>query len=186
MKGLIVIPDITGFTSFVKNIDMDLGAAITSDLLNTIIDSNTLELEVSEIEGDAVLFYKLGRPFDLSEVFEGLKKINEAFRNKLRELKAANNITADLSLKFIVHYGELNVYNIKGFKKLYGQTVIEAHCLLKNGDGQTNYILFTQDYISAIADFSTGNTSSWIFTSSHSTIIAGLRTIDYCFYTYAA
>jgi len=59
MQGLIFIPDISGFTNFVKNIDIDLGVSITSDLLNGIIDNNPLDLDISEIEGDAVLYYRL-------------------------------------------------------------------------------------------------------------------------------
>lgn len=186
MKGLIIIPDITGFTGFVKNIDINLGVAVTSELLNTIIDSNCLGLEVSEIEGDAVLFYKLGNPLSAALVFEGLKKINVAFNNKLRELKALHAIEANLSLKFIVHYGEINVYTIMGFQKLYGQTVIEAHSLLKNGAGQTKYILLTQDYLAATTCPTDTNLYCWQYASSHSTPFAGLRTIDYSFYTYAA
>ena len=186
MKGLIIIPDITGFTRFVKTVDINLGTLIISDLLNTIIDSNPLDLEVSEIEGDAVLFYKLGVPVNSVMVFDGLRKINEAFNAKLQEVEVLYNVKADLSLKFIVHYGDINVYNIKGFKKLYGQTIIEAHCLLKNGDGQANYILLTQDYTDAIADFNDSRTTSWLYSSSHSTDFAGLRRIDYSFYTYAA
>ena len=186
MKSLIIIPDITGFTNFVKNTDIDLAVSITSDLLNTIIDSNCIDLEVSEIEGDAVLFYKLGGPVNMPELFECLKKIYEAFNNKLEELKSSHNFEAELSLKFIVHYGEVNVYNIKGFKNLFGQTVIEAHCLLKNGEGQTNYILLTQDYISSVSSITEYNSTYWIFSSYHSTMFTGLRTIDYCFYKYAA
>lgn len=58
MQGLIFIPDITGFTNFVRKIDIDLGVSITRDLLNEIIDNNDMELELSEIEGDALLFLK--------------------------------------------------------------------------------------------------------------------------------
>ena len=55
MKGLIFIPDISGFTNFVKKIDDELGWKITRELLIEIIESNPLYLEISEIEGDAVL-----------------------------------------------------------------------------------------------------------------------------------
>lgn len=185
MKGLIFIPDISGFTNFVKNIEIDLGVAITSNLLNEIIDSNPLDVELSEIEGDAVLFYKLGKPLPLEEVFAGFKSMYDAFNRKFKSLKEAYNIKADLSLKFIVHYGELNVYNIKGFKKLFGKTVIESHCLLKNGNGQTNYILITEDYLQALNHSAKATVmNNWKYNLSTSKFFLGLRTIGYSFYNY--
>jgi hypothetical protein len=187
MKGLIIIPDISGFTNFVKNIDIDLGVSITSDLLNEIIDSNTLDLEISEIEGDAILFYKAGMPLPLKNMFACFKKIYEAFNSKFESLKSSYNIEADLSLKFIVHYGDINVYNIKGFRKLYGQTVIESHCLLKNGEGNRNYILITEDYFKALDQaVSVVSSSNWEYTTSSSQSFTGLRKIGYSFFNYSS
>ena len=187
MKGLIIIPDIDGFTNFVKNIDIDLGVSITSDLLNEIIDSNTLDLEISEIEGDAVLFYKTGKPLPLINIFASFKKIYEAFKARFNSLKSRYNIKSDLSLKFVVHYGEINVYRIKGFKKLYGQTVIESHCLLKNGEGNTNYVLITEDYFKALdQNASSVSSPDWEYTTSHSQAFNNLRTISYRFYNYSS
>jgi hypothetical protein len=150
MKGLIFIPDISGFTNFVKSIDIDLGVSITSDLLNEIIDNNPLDLNLSEIEGDAVLFYKIGKPIPLKQILSGFNNMHEAFDNKYQQWKIQYNIQADLSLKLIVHYGDIIVYDIKGFKKLYGETVIESHNLLKTGSNTTDYILVTEDYMKAL------------------------------------
>lgn len=186
MKGLIIIPDFTGFTGFVKNIDIELGVAITSELINTIIENNTLGLVVSEIEGDAVLFFKLGEPVNATEVFDGLKTMHNAFNRKLRELSLRHKLDVNLSLKFIVHYGEISVYDIQGFKKLFGQTVIEAHSLLKNGAGQTNYILLTNDYLAGTSTTTDAQSTYWKYSSSRTTMVQGLRSIDYSFYTYAA
>ena len=54
--GMVVIPDISGFTDFVIKSNMFVGKYITESLLKTIMDSNILSLEISEIEGDAILF----------------------------------------------------------------------------------------------------------------------------------
>jgi hypothetical protein len=184
MKALIFIPDISGFTNFVKNIDIDLGVSITSDLLNEIIDSNPLDIEISEIEGDAILFYKIGKPLSLESVFAAFKSMYDAFTSKYKSLKALHNIEAELSLKFIVHYGDINVYDIKGFKKLYGKTVIESHCLLKNGNGQSNYVLITEDYLQALESSRVAIVDSWKFNSSTWKVLEGLRTVAYNFYNY--
>jgi hypothetical protein len=150
MQGLIFIPDISGFTNFVKSIDIDLGVTITRDLLNVIIDNNPLDLDLSEIEGDAVLFYKIGKPICLKEVMNSFNNMYEAFDNAYQRWKRLYSIEADLSLKLIVHYGNIMVYDIKGFKKLYGETVIDSHGLLKNGHNENDYILVTEDYVKAL------------------------------------
>ena len=51
-KGLLMIPDISGFTDFVIKSNMFVGKYITESLLKTIMDSNILCMEISEIEGD--------------------------------------------------------------------------------------------------------------------------------------
>lgn len=150
MKGLIFIPDISGFTNFVRNIDIDLGVSITRDLLSKIIENNSLGMDLSEIEGDAILFYKIGKPIPLTYVLNSFKNMYEAFDATYQRWKIAYKIETDLSLKVIVHYGNIVVYDIKGFKKLYGETVIDSHNLLKNGHGKTNYILVTEDYLQAL------------------------------------
>lgn len=184
MKGLIFIPDISGFTNFVKSIDMDLGVSITRDLLNSIIDNNPLDMDLSEIEGDAVLFYKLGKPFPLKEVMSGFKNMYEAFDTRFKKWKLQYKIEADLSLKLIVHYGDIIVYDIKGFKKLYGETVIESHNLLKNGSGITDYILVTEDYVKALNQ----NISDLLIAETeHSTcesqLYSGVKKIAYYFFS---
>ena len=150
MKGLIFIPDISGFTNFVKKIDIDLGWKITRELLIEIIESNPLYLEISEIEGDAVLYYKQGKPIEIEALMNGFQEIMKAFNRKYEQLRELYGIEADLSLKLIVHYGSLSTFQIKGFTKLYGRTVIEAHRLLKNGSTSNNYILITDEYFKAL------------------------------------
>jgi len=185
MKGTIFIPDMNGFTNFVNNINIDLGVSIIQELLNEIIINNPLQLELSEIEGDAILYYKEGNPFCLDEIFDAFKKISEAFDNKYCLLKSKYNLDMDLSLKYIVHYGNINVYGINGFKQLYGEAVIESHRLLKNGANSSNYILITEDYFNALhataSDVSTNNTELTFYSSEFFT---GVRKIAYYFYSY--
>jgi hypothetical protein len=150
MKGLIFIPDISGFTNFVNSIDIDVGVAITKDLLNVIIDNNPLKLEISEIEGDAVLFYKIGKPIPLQKVFNAFLRMHKAFNIEYQRLQRIYNIAPTLSLKFILHYGDITVYDVKGFKKLYGEAIIEAHQLLKNGNAISEYLLITKDYVKSL------------------------------------
>ena len=59
-QGLIFIPDISGFSRFVTRTEIDHSRLIVQELLETLIEANEIGLEVSEIEGDAILFYRYG------------------------------------------------------------------------------------------------------------------------------
>lgn len=185
MKGFLLIPDISGFTSFVNQVDAATGMAVISDLLSVIIDHNPLPVELSEIEGDALLFYRVEAPLPLHTIFAGTHRMQQAFDDRFQQLKSMHHLDASLSLKFIVHYGELNVYGIKGFRKLYGPSVIESHCLLKNGEGKSHYVLITDDYRLAITE-SEKESSFFAPAKSYSRNFEGLRRIDYSFYDCAA
>jgi len=60
-EGLIIIPDISDYTEFVNSICIEAGRYLTRELLASILQANKLEMNVSEIEGDAILFYKFGK-----------------------------------------------------------------------------------------------------------------------------
>lgn len=149
-NGLVFIPDISGFTGFVETTDINTGAQVTADLLSSIIEMNQLNLEVSEIEGDAVLFYRYGPPPPVEEIMLQAHAIVNAF--KLRILKWSSVVpqVEKLSIKLIVHYGPLACISIAGtFNKLYGRTIIEAHGLLKNNVAANRYLLLTDDFLNA-------------------------------------
>ena len=59
-NGLLFIPDISGFTELVHSVDVLTGKQITYELLSAVMSQNLLNLNVSEVEGDAVLFYRYG------------------------------------------------------------------------------------------------------------------------------
>ena len=58
-KGLLFIPDISGFTRFVNETEIDHSRLIIQELLEILINANQIGLEVSEIEGDAILVLQI-------------------------------------------------------------------------------------------------------------------------------
>ena len=52
-----------------------------------------------------------------------------------------------LSLKFIVHFGEVGSVMVKDYCKLFGDDVIIAHRLLKNSIPLQEYVLFSDAFI---------------------------------------
>ena len=141
--GLIFIPDISGFTGLVHSTDVLTGKQITYELLSALIGQNDLQLSISEVEGDAVLFYRFGPAPSLCDLAKQYKNMMEAFENKKKELEVTYSMPLNLSLKVIAHYGPMTEYTIGPFKKLYGEVVVEAHRLLKNSIGADSSLLMT-------------------------------------------
>jgi hypothetical protein len=61
-QAIILIPDISGFTGFTGATELDHAAHIITELLELIVASNETDFTLAEIEGDAVLFYRKGKP----------------------------------------------------------------------------------------------------------------------------
>ena len=149
-KGLLFIPDISGFTRFVNETDIDHSRLIIQELLETLINSNESGLEVSEIEGDAILFYKFGERPAMQDLYKQVEAMFCGFHKHLMaydqsrfcQCTACKSATG-LSLKIITHYGEFTGYNVKNFNKLIGRDVIVVHQLLKNDIDQHEYWLIT-------------------------------------------
>jgi hypothetical protein len=121
-------------------------------LLENIINSNQIGLNISEIEGDAVLFYKFGNTPSLDELYQQVEKMFCNFQKKIKnfELRRLCSCEAcknavNLSLKVITHYGQFSTYTVRDFNKLIGKDVIVAHQLLKNDIDLHEYWLVTDN-----------------------------------------
>jgi hypothetical protein len=153
-KGLLFIPDISGFTRFVNQTDIEHSRLIIQELLEVLINSNETGLEVSEIEGDAILFYKYGESPGLPALYNQVQKMFCEFHKRLIAYDQTKFCQCNaclsavgLSLKVITHYGEFTGYTIKQFNKLIGKDVIVAHQLLKNDIDQHEYWLVTNELV---------------------------------------
>lgn len=153
-RGLLFIPDISGFTQFVNEVEIEHSRFIIQQLLETLIKANELGLEISEIEGDAILFYKFGEPQKLELLYKQVEKMFLAFHGyliaydhrKICQCKACIS-AIDLSLKIVTHYGEFSPLTVQRFNKLIGKDVIVAHQLLKNDIAQHEYWLVTKELL---------------------------------------
>ena len=153
-RGLLFIPDISGFSRFVNETEISHSRLIIQELLEILVNANQIGLEISEIEGDAILFYKFGDPPALKEIYRQVEEMFCAFHRNLiayehrRYCQCTACVSAvNLSLKVITHYGEFTDYNVKNFRKLIGRDIIVAHQLLKNDIPQHEYWLVTQNLL---------------------------------------
>lgn len=72
-----------------------------------------------------------------------------AFNAVKEKLMATCPQAGRLSVKLIVHYGSIALYSVRGFAKLYGKAVVEAHRLMKNTVDRDSYTLITDAYMQA-------------------------------------
>lgn len=157
---LLCIPDISGFTEFMSETDFELSSKVIPSLLNNIVYSNEIGLKISEIEGDAVLFYKPGKLPAYKDLLEQCRYFHLEFYKQLYSLKAryedneSSKLIPDiLGLKIILHYGkEIGVVPVGKRFKLIGEDVITAHRLLKNDISSDEYILISEDLLSCYTD----------------------------------
>jgi len=153
-QALIFIPDISGYTKFITETENKHAKHLITELLEVIIEADMLKMHVSEIEGDAVLFYRKGDPPKLNELIEQAKRMFLNFHTHLKIIQRDNvcqcgacRSAVNLTLKFVSLYGTLDEVIIQNFSKIMGSDVILAHRLLKNNIDSDEYLLMTGDYL---------------------------------------
>lgn len=157
-NAILFIPDISGFTEFVHHTDISHSRHIISELLEILIDSNIMGLELAEIEGDALFLYKLEDQVDIITIKRQIEVMYLAFHKHIKRYEyqrichcGACSSAYNLKIKFIVHYGEIEFIQVKNSKKPYGSHVIQAHRLLKNDVPVDEYFIFTKNVYPLIA-----------------------------------
>ncbi len=166
--ALIFIPDISGFTQFVTYTEISHSKHIIEELLEIIIDANQIGLEVSEIEGDAILFYRFGKAPDAEDVLRQVQNMFTNFHLHLKKYEShrvcncgACRTGSNLNIKFIAHYGEITMNTIREHRKLFGKEVIVAHRLLKNDIDSHEYSLFTDELKNASGTWENLTDKAW-------------------------
>lgn len=157
---LICIPDISGFTQFMSEVDFELSSKVIPSLLNRIIYSNEIGLKVSEIEGDAVLFYRRGPLPSFKALIDQCKLFYTDFYNQMEILIAENShkfhshlIPKTLGLKIVLHYGlDVGAVQVGANIKLIGEDLIIAHRLLKNTIKSEEYLMMSESLLEHYKD----------------------------------
>lgn len=148
--ALLFMPDISGFTQFVNQTEILHAQSIIQELLEVLLESNQLGLEVGGLEGDAIFFYRLGKAPTAEQLLEQIKTMFTRFHQHLNRYEhgricpcKACETAKHLKVKMIAHYGEVASYDVKKHQQLYGRDVIVVHRLLKNSLDKKEYALLT-------------------------------------------
>ena len=165
---LLFIPDISGFTKFVKANAIQHARHIIEELLEVLIDANDMDLKISEIEGDAILFYRQGPKPTAAELLAQVQRMYVQFHAHLKRYEAfricqcgACCTANKLALKFILHFGDLATKHVKEYAKLFGNELIVAHRLMKNDIPLNQYVLLTHQLINACSAWVELKQVSW-------------------------
>ena len=153
--GYLVLADISGYTSFVAQTEIEHAGMALSYLLETIVEKMDDLLTIAKLEGDAVFAYVEDEKLEDCQLLMGLiDRTYLAFRDKALALHSqatcpcrACRALPTLDLKFILHHGEFVLQQVAGIRDLLGTDVNLIHRLLKNGvsesTGWKGYALFT-------------------------------------------
>jgi hypothetical protein len=153
--GYLVLADISGYTSFVAQTEIEHADMALSFLLETIIEKLSSLLTISKLEGDAVFAYvEESKLEEAKSLLELIDQTYMAFRDKALTLyKGATcpcracQALPTLDLKFMVHHGQFILQQVAGIRDLLGTDVNLLHRLSKNhvseATGWKGYALFT-------------------------------------------
>lgn len=154
-KGYLVLADISGYTFFLAETELEHANIAISHLLEAIVGKMGSALTIVKLEGDAVFAYvEESQLPDGKSLLELIDQTYLAFHEQAESLhkgatcpcKACQAIPT-LDLKFMVHHGDFIVQQVAGIKDLLGSDVNLVHRLLKNNVAQSTgwraYALFT-------------------------------------------
>lgn len=160
--GFIVMADITGYTMFLNESELEHAQESLAAILDVIVDSTEAPLVVYRVVGDAVVSYGFDdQILNPQTLVDELEKTYVVYRRALEQMvlntTCTCNACANLSttdLKFIVHHGEFSLQAMAGNDELIGPDVNLVFRLAKNSIkerlGLGAYIAYTQGAIDAL------------------------------------
>ena len=156
---LFFIPDLGGFTKFIAETEIQHSQHIVKELLELLVDANTLGMKVSEFEGDAVLFFRKGAAPSLDDLVRQSRKMYLDLHTYLKKFEymrvcqcGACAGAGGITLKMVAHFGSAGTMQVKDHVKFVGKDIIIAHRLLKNSVDMREYLLVTQPTLVTLAD----------------------------------
>ncbi len=161
-EGCLVIADISGFTSYLQESELEHAQGTLTALLDLLVKQIHSPLEVVDLEGDAVFSYAPEVTIDQGQALADMvEDAYLAFREALNTMVLNTTCTCTacrliptLDLKQFVHYGTFVPQEVAGQIRLVGHDVNVVHRLLKNSvteaTGFQAYTAFTRQAVEAL------------------------------------
>ena len=134
-----LIADISGYTGYLADVELDHAQDILADLVGAVVTALRPNFRLAKLEGDAAFTYMSAEKVDGSMLLDTIERCYFGFRRRRRDVRQATSCECnacvripDLDLKFVVHFGEAIVQKVAGRQELLGSDVIIVHRLLKN------------------------------------------------------
>jgi len=150
-EGPLILADISGYTAFVAETELEHSRAILNELLEMLVRSIARHLRIGQIEGDAIFGVGDRMP---PRPIEWLEECFVQYHRRLRDIQEVTSCpcracasVGSLSLKFVAHFGEYMPQRIGGNETFVGRDVNIAHRLLKNSVPSHEYILATSAFL---------------------------------------
>ena len=151
VEGPLVLADISGYTRFIAETELEHSDVVVRRMLNTIVASLKGRLQMAQLEGDAVFFVGEGLP---PHLIQWLEDSYLAFHRRMRTFLARRQCSCDacakapeLTLKMIAHFGRYSRQRVGETGQVHGVDVIVPHRLAKNSVPSRDYILATCDLL---------------------------------------
>src|SRR6202007_1196468 len=167
--AVLLIADIGGYTHYMHWNRKHLAHAqlTVAGLLEAVIDAGK-GLKLAKLEGDAAVFWE---PDGNAKVLvcDRLSRMRQAFFAQRERFKRSSSCECasceeldQLSLKFVVHQGEVAEQKVKRHVELAGVDVILVHRMLKNSVPVLEYVLMTDPVVASLDESMRGRCKSLI------------------------
>jgi hypothetical protein len=137
-RSCLVIADVTGYTAYLANSEIEHAPLIAGDLLERVVGAFGPRFRLLKLEGDAAFLEAPLDGVDGSILLDAVEGAHDAFRRRLLSFAAASACDCQscgrapaLDLKVIAHAGDVVRQRIVGREEVSGRDVILAHRLLK-------------------------------------------------------
>ena len=161
-QGFLIISDITGYSKYVNESELEHARDSLTALLNILLDHTKSPLVLSKLEGDAVFSSAPAHGFLQGQTLLDMIESTYASFRKALELMVLNTTCTcnacrnlpNLDLKFFVHFGSYMTQKLGNFNELVGNDVNLVHRLAKNHikeeTGCKAYAAFTESVMDAL------------------------------------
>jgi uncharacterized protein YndB with AHSA1/START domain len=134
-----LIADISGYTGYLADVELDHAQDILADLIGSVVTALRPNFRLAKLEGDAAFTFATLDRIDGSMLLDTIERCYFGFRRRRRDVRQATACDCnacvripDLDLKFVVHHGAAILQKVAGRQELLGSDLIVAHRLLKN------------------------------------------------------